>query len=178
MTDLMSRFVFQRWRSKFTNYPPVNVGMPTLATIIAGAYCLLALLSLPLPVSDDHDAMDLKPADGSSVPADSGADYAEMAAWHLLAASGEPTNAMDQELNATQLQLTLLGTWLLSEREQDRYAVIQTADGSQRRYRVGDEIVDGARLQAVEARRVIIRRGEVDEYLAFQPNPLSLSASD
>ena len=77
------------------------------------------------------------------------------------ASSGEEA-VMAETLAETSLDLILYGTW---PHETGSTAFIDAGNGSQKRYRTGDQIVSGARLGPVYENWVVIRRGGVDEAL-------------
>ncbi len=109
--------------------------------------------------------------------ADSVPDYLEIADWHLFGlnqTAGEETVAAT--LVETPLQLKLLGTFLVSDRPENRYAIIQSADGLQQKYREGEALPEDAVLQHVEKTRVVLKHLQRLESLAFEPNPVSFSA--
>ncbi|MBS3964905.1 MAG: hypothetical protein KGZ80_10510 [Methylomonas sp.] len=190
MSDLTPRFAIQQPGAKFARYLPKSLRLSSLATIAASVYCLLALSSFLLSDSGDTRIAEPVSADAAALPQGAVVDYADIANWSLFAPPGDAAlaataeqqatteNGVTESLPATPLPLTLLGTWVFSAQEHNRYAIIQSATDSPRRYRIGDDIGDGAQLQAVELRRVIIRRGAVSEYLAFPPNPVTLSVND
>jgi general secretion pathway protein C len=76
-----------------------------------------------------------------------------------IAAGGAP------EVADTTLDLTLTGVWAARD---GGSATIETPDGKQSRYAVGDEIVDGVTLEAVYTDQVIINRAGVRESLRFE----------
>lgn len=65
----------------------------------------------------------------------------------------------------TSLDLTLTGVWA---NEQGGSATIETPDGKQGRFAIGDEIVTGVTLDSVYPNQVIINRSGVRESLRFE----------
>ncbi|WP_197026932.1 type II secretion system protein N [Methylomonas sp. 11b] len=91
-------------------------------------------------------------------------DLSEIATWHLFGQS--PESLSDKGAVAeTQLKLKLLGIMFLSKNPENASGIIQADDGQQKKYRLGDELPGGAVLQAVEADRVLLKRGERQESL-------------
>lgn len=103
-------------------------------------------------------------------------DYLQMAEWQLMGEEsmdiqvGQPADALTE----TPLQLKLLGTFFLSQQPQNSYAIIQSATGEQKKYRLGEPLQEGASLHAVEKSRVVLKHHQQLEYLAFNPNNLAV----
>lgn len=150
-------------------------GLPPLAAGIASAlYLVWALISWPRPADSLGAA-----AEDAAVPAAANAaaaDYLEIADWHLFGREETGVEEAAAAVVATPLQLKLLGTFLLSGPSANRYAIIQTADGMQQKYREGDTLPEDAVLQRIEKTRVVLKHRQRLESLEFEPNPLSLSA--
>lgn len=133
----------------------VEIGLVLVFGVLLALIALKLLAPLPLPQGDR--------AAGLAAPAQSGPlvvknpfPTAEIAPIFEEAA---PTVA------DTTLDLTLTGVWVEAA---GGSATIKTPDGKQGRYAVGDEIVNGVRLDAVYADQVIINRSGVRESLRFE----------
>ncbi|MBD9361120.1 type II secretion system protein N [Methylomonas fluvii] len=141
-----------------------------LATALATVY-LLAVLYANLT-----DAL----ADVGQMPAESAApistetatqnppmDLSEIGTWHLFGQS--PNSELDNDaVMQTQSQLKLLGIMFLSKNPENASGIIQTDDGQQKKYKLGEELPGGAVLQSVEADRVLLKRGERRESLLLK----------
>jgi type II secretory pathway component PulC len=103
-------------------------------------------------------------------------DYRQIADWRLLGETQVTAEANSTETSVvpTPLQLKLVGTFYLSQQPQNSYAVIQSAEGTQKKYRLGEPLQDGVSLHAVEKNRVVLMHNQRQEYLAFDPNTLAL----
>ncbi len=73
----------------------------------------------------------------------------------------------------TTLDLTLTGVWVVAG---GGSATIETPDGEQSRFAVGDEIVDGVTLETVYPDQVIINRRGAREALRFESKIVAPSA--
>lgn len=151
---------------------------PLTAAVLSTLYLSWTILSWPLPAESlrpvtDEQAPPLAASNAVAAP-----DFLEIADWHLFGQyeTSEPETAAT--LVETPLQLKLLGTFLLSGRSDGRYAIIQSADGLQQKYRVGEALPDEAVLQRVEKTRVVLKHLQRLESLAFAPNPVSLATPE
>lgn len=102
-------------------------------------------------------------------------DYLQIADWRLMGEATVITESAEAAVVATPLQLKLLGTFFLSQQPQNNYAVIQSSDGKQQKYRVRETLPEGAVLHAVEQNRIVLKHNQQLEYLQFEANPLALS---
>lgn len=148
---------------------------PLTAAVLSASYLIRTLLGWPSPseslspVTDEQSAA----ADAGTVP-----DYLEIADWHLFGHDDTVERETADVLVETPLQLKLLGTFLLSGRTDGRYAIIQSADGTQQKYREGESLPEDAVLQRVEKSRVVLKHSQRLESLAFAPNPVTLAAPE
>lgn len=78
------------------------------------------------------------------------------------------------EVADTSLDLTLTGVW--ANEENGGSATIETPDGKQGRFAIGDEIVSGVTLDSVYPDQVIINRSGVRESLRFEGKEARTSA--
>lgn len=96
-------------------------------------------------------------------------DFLQIADWHLFGQA--PNNDQtDPTVSQTQLQLKLLGVFLLSRTSEYAYAIIQTEDGQQKKYRPGEDLPGGATLKTIERSRVVLLHDNRQEFLALQTN--------
>lgn len=150
---------------------------PLTAAVLSALYLTWAILSWPLPAESLTPAGNEQTLPVAAPNADSVPDYLEIADWHLFGldeTADEETVAT--ALVETPLQLKLLGTFLVSGRPENRYAIIQSADGLQQKYREGEALPEDAVLQHVEKTRVVLKHLQRLESLAFESNPVSFSA--
>lgn len=116
-----------------------------------------------------------EPANPEATNAPPPPDLLQIADWHLFGQS--PSNdGADTAVSETQLQLKLLGVFLLSQDPENAYAILQTEDGQQKRYRPGDELPGGATLQAIEQMRVVLLHGNRQESLTLKRNSVGSPA--
>ncbi len=73
--------------------------------------------------------------------------------WELFGSGEAVRPAMVRAAPSTRLALKLKGVVAAG---QGGYAIISDSDGADRVYRVGDELPGGARVEAIEARRVLL----------------------
>lgn len=150
---------------------------PLTAAIFSAAYLIWAILSWPLPAESLPSRSNEQTLSVAEPDADAAPDYLEIADWHLFGLNQSPEQeTVTTHLLATPLQLKLLGTFWMSDRPENRYAIIQSADGLQQKYREGDALPEDAVLQHVEKTRVVLKHLQRLESLAFEPNPVSFSA--
>jgi len=96
--------------------------------------------------------------------------------WHLFGAPPQRAAAAGPGAPMTTLALSLRGTLAESD-PRSGLAVIAGADGSERAWRVGDEVAPGVTLEEVHADRVILRHGGVQEVLALERHEVPAVAS-
>jgi general secretion pathway protein C len=128
-----------------------------LVALLRLIFLLIAGPSVPLQPSG------FQPLDAAATPADVG-----VARWHLFGDAGAALDlaALAAQAPETSLKLTLRGTLNL-EGEDAGIAIIADESGEHRRYRVGDELPGGARLEGIAAGRVLLSRGGVTEGLSL-----------
>lgn len=150
-----------------------------LATALAAVY-LLGVLYVNLSAAlADVDRVATEAA--ASLPTETAAqnpplDLSEIGTWHLFGQSPESVSGKDS-VAETQLQLKLLGIMFLSKNPENASGIIQADDGQQKKYRLGDELPGGAVLQAVEADRVLLKRGERQESLLLKKDSVRASSA-
>ncbi|WP_445366317.1 type II secretion system protein N [Methylomonas sp. BW4-1] len=172
-----SRFAFD-WKTAERGVGG-GTSLQWLATALATVY-LLAVLYANLT-----DAL----ADFGQMPAESAApisndmatqnppmDLSEIGTWHLFGQSPDSVSG-DGAVAETQSQLKLLGILFLSKNPENASGIIQTDDGQQKKYRLGDELPGGAVLHSVEADRVLLKRGERRESLLLKKDSVRVPAA-
>jgi len=101
-------------------------------------------------------------------------DLAKIPNWHLFGKEdlSKPTPPPKAIIEAptTPLELTLQGTFLGKSKTEESWAIISSSDKEQKMYKVGDEILGGATLFAVESFQVILERNGRHESLPL-PRP-------
>lgn len=152
-----------------------QAAMPLSAACLAAFYLGWVILQWP---QLHEPILDVAQTD-ANVPNEAAEtrDFLQIAEWRLMGTADTVEEVADAELAPTPLQLKLLGTFYLPRQPQNNYAVIQSSDGQQRKYRVGEELPEGAVLQAVEHSRVVLKHNQRLEYLQFEANPLALTKS-
>lgn len=123
--------------------------------VVRGVWLLLAGPTLPL----------VAPAPAPMLPGAAEAPVS-IARWHLFGQAMAPTRLQDVEAPETALRLFLRGT-VSADAEREGVAIIADAEGGERAYRVGETLPGGARLDAIQAGRVLIDRGGVQEQLSL-----------
>jgi general secretion pathway protein C len=136
----------------------IAVALLVLLAVLRLGFLLLAGPAVPMQPSG------FVPASGAAVAATD----AGVARWHLFGESGAAIDLMALAHNApeTSLKLILRGTFNLESHE-DGIAIISDEGGEHRRYKVGDELPGGARLEAISAGRVLLSRNGVTEGLSL-----------
>lgn len=153
-----------------------QVVMPLLATCISTLYLVWAISDWPQLLEAIPDVVQAETTE-NAVPTQA-RDYLQIADWRLMGAT-ETTDEMHEAVLApTPLQLKLIGTFYLPKQPKKNYAVIQSSDGLQQKYRVGETLPEGAVLQAVEKTRVVLKHNQRLAYLQFEANPLALTTSN
>ena len=92
--------------------------------------------------------------------------------WELFGSGQTTPAALLQAAPATRLALKLKGVVAVGDAG---YAIIADSDGEDRLYRVGDELSDGARVEAIEARRVLLDHDGQTEALEMETAQTTLS---
>ncbi|MCK9606112.1 MAG: hypothetical protein M0R33_06625 [Methylomonas sp.] len=150
---------------------------PLTAGIFSALYLIWVIIAWPLPDDASGAAIAELAVPIAATNADSTPDYLAVADWHLF---GEDETVAPEttaiRLVATPLQLKLLGVFFLSGQSDNSYAIIQSADGMQQKYREGEALPEDAILQRIEKTRVVLKHLQRLESLAFDPNPISLAA--
>ena len=106
-------------------------------------------------------------------------DFRAIKDWHLfgqtetMAAQNGGLNEIPQE---TQLQLKLLGVFFLPNQKNTSYAIIETDDHVQKKYRPGDEVPGGITLQSIAKQQVILLRNNQRESLSMEREKTKLLA--
>jgi len=133
--------------------------------ILAGAICLWLLVRLAwLLVPQEDDVAAAPPAAAANAP-----PAQSVAKWHLF---GNPQNvllAQAMRAPATTLKLTLRGTLALPEPNQG-IAMIEDEHGSERAYKVGEDVAGVAKLSEVYADHVVLSHEGANETLNL-PQP-------
>lgn len=144
-----------------------------LVCIALGALAAWLLTQLAwLFVPKDDAAADARVVSAEAVPA--GAPTRSIASWHLFGDTPRASGASGEA--ASTLALILRGT--VADRDpQAGFAVIAGADGIERSFRVGQEVVSGVRLSAVHPDRIVLSRGGAEETLRL-PRDGNLAPAD
>jgi hypothetical protein len=98
-------------------------------------------------------------------------DFLLIKDWHLLGRPGAITalNSGQQAIpQETQLQLKLLGVFFLPHQKKTSYAIIETDDHIQKKYRPGDEVPGGTTLHSIAKQQVILLRNNQRESLSME----------
>lgn len=114
---------------------------------------------LPLPKGDKL---------ASAGAASAGDEDRQVTARNPFPAASEaaaPVVDATADVEETALDLGLNGVWPAAEKPS---AIIRLPDGEQRRFAIGEEIVNGVRLAAVHSDHVIIEQNGVRESLRFE----------
>lgn len=147
-----------------------------LPTLIAAVYLLYAMVCLagePLPTSNlASTAAIVEPV--GTMPT---ANYHLISEWHLFGQAEAAVMTSNGVIEETQLQLKLLGTFVSSAFTSAMSAVIQSDDGSQNKYKIGDTLPGGAVLEDIFATRVLLTHNGRRESLALQRQGASLASN-
>lgn len=144
----------------------------TLGLLAALAWQLSRLTWLLVPPPAEEAAV-TAPAPPAEAPAAANAgerahDYARIADWHLLGKADEkassPLPKAPVDAPETRLALTLRGV-LASDSPTLARAIIASARGEEKMYKVGDRLPGNAELVRILPDRVILRRGGRHETL-------------
>ncbi len=134
-------------------------GLATLVVAVALAYRLAGLTWLvveaPAPPAPEAAPSPAVTA-ARSGPGDLGA---RIGARHLFGRIDAPAPRSAVEAPETQLDLTLTGVVFTKEDPARAQAIIARGNADERRYRIGDELQGGARIEAIYRDRVLLRRG-------------------
>jgi len=148
-----------------------------LPTLIAALYLLYAVVCLAgEPLTSDMAlpaATETSPAQIQPLPA---VDYLRIGEWHLFGQAEAAERLDDANIQETQLQLKLLGTFVSTAQKMAISAVIQADDGSQQKYKVDDTLPGGAVLEEISANRILLSHNGRRESLALQRLDAGLAA--
>lgn len=148
-----------------------------LPTLIAGLYLLYAVVCLAgEPASVSYAGQPLAVATVENTQPQPADNYLQISEWHLFG-QAEAATVSTSAIMATQLQLKLLGTFVSSAATTAISAVIQSDDGSQKKYRIGDTLPGGAVLEEIFANRVLFTHNGRRESLALQRLDASLASN-
>lgn len=135
------------------------------------SWLLVRLIWQLLPQGDPGRAGEHAPAVGA-VPV--AAPARSVASWHLFGETPRRPGAGGEA--ASTLSLILRGTVAEGDPKAG-LAVVAGADGGERAFRVGEEVVPGVRLTAVHPDRIVLSRGGVEETLRL-PRERNLAPAD
>lgn len=107
-------------------------------------------------------------------PAAAGTPARSIASWHLFGETPARPGAGGEA--ASTLSLILRGT-VADGDPKAGLAVVAGADGNERAFRVGEEVVSGVRLAAVYPDRIVLSRGGAEETLRL-PRERNLAPAD
>jgi general secretion pathway protein C len=148
-----------------------------LPTYSAGLYLLYAVVCLAGETPSVNDtAQAQKTAILENNQLLSTDNYQQISEWHLFG-QAEVATPNDTEIVETQLQLKLLGTFVSSTLATAMSAVVQSDDGSQKKYKVGDTLPGGAVLEEIFTSRVLLSHNGRRESLALQRQDASLASN-
>ena len=97
-------------------------------------------------------------------------DFLSIKNWHLFGystTSVEQNNQLNEKPQETDLQIKLLGVFLLPNQNTASYAIIEGDDKQQKKYRAGDELPNSITLQSIAKDQVILLRNQQAEYLSM-----------
>lgn len=136
-----------------------------LALAIAALFCLMAAVQLLWSLLDAPEPGAPVQSSRVSVAAETPVD---IAGWHLFG-NGQSMRLRERvlaERRATELKLALRGTVARDDPETG-LALIANAEGVERNYRVGDEVLDNVELLAVYPDHVLLDNAGSRESLAL-----------
>lgn len=151
-----------------SRYLPVAV-VALLVVIIGSKAAQITWRLIPVPESAQTVR---QPVARSPLPpgerSDDAVHLAESANLHLFGVAGatKPMAQIEMKAPETPLNLTLHGVFV-DEDPQKGAAIIATSGSTQKYYRVGAEIMNGVKLQAVFNDRVVLLRNGQSEVLRF-----------
>lgn len=128
------------------------------AILLAQALAILAWKLVPAPEGSGWQPPTVAASGASSAASDPNVE--RIASAHLFGEYQAPADPALTELNEapdTRLDLTLLGI-LAATAERGSRALIASSNGEEKPYAIGDDVVRGARLQAIFPDRVILAR--------------------
>ncbi|MCX7106275.1 MAG: hypothetical protein NTV66_01700 [Methylococcales bacterium] len=97
-------------------------------------------------------------------------DFLLIKDWHLFgnpSVSNEQKGVLNDEPQETQLQIKLLGVFFLPNQKKTSYAIIESEDKIQKKYRLGDELPGSITLQSITKEQVILLRNQQPESLSM-----------
>jgi Type II secretion system protein C len=159
-----------------------NRTIPHVASIAALAYLLYVGISTLQSSANPEQPASLasEPGQQAEEKIDTKRmDFLLIKDWHLfgksetLAAQNSGQHEIPQE---TQLQLKLLGVFFLPDQKKTSYAIIETDDHVQKKYRPGDELPGDTTLQSIAKYQVILLRNNQREALSMDREKTKLPA--
>lgn len=146
-----------------------------LATVTVAVLVLLLLWTAVRLLWQLVDGPEIPAVEMPPVPRASNAGTATYdERWELFGRDHRAPLVMPSQVDVSPLALRLRG--VVSSGENSGYAVI-AGEGGESVYRPGDELADGVMLEAVEPRRVLIRRGGEIEALELPREARSAAPS-
>jgi len=134
--------------------------MAAILALLAARFFWLLLAPLPLPAVGALAAAALPTAEVARLEAKS-----PFGAAPPSAETAPKIAETAPDISETALDLTLTGVWA---DEEGGSAIIKLTGGKQKRFVIGDEIIDGVKLEVVYPDQIIIRRAGVREALRFE----------
>lgn len=161
-------------RTKMYRYAILHSrSLPQTALISAIVYLLYVSISIFNSTGNLQQTYAI--ADEAKLPEPEKADNKQMDLllikdWHLfgqLGVTGTRHFDSQETPQETQLQLKLLGVFFLPDQQRNSYVIIQSEDQSQKKYRSGDELADGTKLQSISKAQVMLLRNNQRESLSM-----------
>lgn len=155
-----------------------SADLPLLAAALAGVYLVYVLFITLSGFMANDGSVPERPIASVSEPSiqNPPLDFLEIANWHLF---GQSPGSVSETSVATQLQsqFKLLGILFLSSDPGNASGIIQTDDGQQKKFKLGDELAGGRVLHAVERDRVLLKRGEHIETIVLRRDSVQVPKS-
>jgi type II secretory pathway component PulC len=161
---------------------PATFSVPLVATIGAIAYLLyvvfLVIQAFSNPKLENSLALEQEQS-AQEVQETRRLDFMAIKDWHLFGAA-ETTETQHAGINEipqeTQLQFKLLGVFFLPNQKITSYAIVETDDHLQKKYRPGDAMPGGVTLESIAKYQVIILRNNQRESLSMGRDKTNLLA--
>lgn len=143
---------------------------PILAAGLAFAYLLAISVPALMQSGTGTRPAAPQPAAPQDHPIEARQDFTLISEFHLFGHPGSAFSSPDGIAPETAQQITLKGVFYLAGN--DAHAIIESADQSQKTYKINDTLPGGAILQAIENNRIILMTDKRQESL-FLSEPKS-----
>jgi Type II secretion system protein C len=153
-----------------------TISVTLVATIAAIGYLLYVFFLVIQTFNNPNLEKPLSIEQGQKVQETKPLDFTAIKDWHLFGLTAAQNDGVNEIAHETQLQFKLLGVFFLSSQNKNSFAIIETEDHVQKKYRPGDEVSGGITLLSIAKGQVILLHNNQREFLSMDRDKANLLA--